>query len=64
MRLRGVGLTLLSAGVICGFIYTLLKLGGDSSASVQTTDLLMYSGIVAIIAGLIVFGTSRAKNFL
>ena len=64
MRRRDAGLILLSTGVICGIIYILLKLGGDSSASMQTTNLLMYSGIITIIAGLIVFGTSKAKSLL
>ena len=64
MRLRDAGLILLSAGVLCGIIYILLKLAGDSSASIQTTNLVMYSGIIAIIVGLIVFCTSKAKNFL
>lgn len=64
MRRRDAGLILLSVGVLCGIIYILLKLSGDSSASTQTTNLLMYSGIVAIVAGLIVFGTSRAKSLL
>ena len=63
MRRRDAGLILLSAGVLCGIIYILLKLGGDSSVSTQTTNLLMYSGIVTIIAGLIVFGTSERKAY-
>jgi hypothetical protein len=64
MRRRDTGLILLSVGVLCGIIYILLKVGGDSSVSMQTTNLLMYSGIITIIAGLIVFGTSKAKSIL
>jgi hypothetical protein len=63
MRRRDAGLILLALGVLCGIIYILLKLGG-ASGSTQASNLLMYTGIVAIIAGLIVFGTSRAKSLL
>jgi hypothetical protein len=64
MRRRDVGLILLAAGVLCGIIYILVKLGGSSSASTQAINLVMYTAIVAIIAGLIVFGTSKAKSIL
>jgi hypothetical protein len=62
MRRRDAGLILLTVGVLCGVIYILIKLSGN--ASTQTVNLLMYTGIVAIIAGLIVFGMSKAKSLL
>jgi hypothetical protein len=61
MRRRDAGLILLVIGVVCGIVYILLKLAG-ASGSAQMSNLLMYTGIVALIAGLIVFGTSRAKS--
>ncbi len=62
MRRRDAGLILLTAGVLCGIIYILIKLSGN--VSTQTGNLFMYTGIVGIIAGLIVFGMSKAKRLL
>ncbi len=64
MRRRDAGLILLTVGVLCGVIYILIKLSGNAAASTQTINLLLYTGIVAIIAGLIVFGMSKAKSLL
>jgi hypothetical protein len=64
MRRRDAGLILLAAGVFCAVIYILIKLSGHATASTQTGNLFMYTGIVAIIAGLIVFGMSKAKSLL
>jgi uncharacterized protein YjeT (DUF2065 family) len=64
MRRRDAGIILLALGVVCGIIYILIKLNGDAAASTQTDNLFMYTGIVAIIAGLIVFGMSKAKSLL
>lgn len=63
MRRRDAGLILLTVGVLCGVIYILIKLSGNTT-STQTGNLFMYTGIVAIIAGLIVFGMSKAKSLL
>lgn len=48
-------------GVSCGVIYTLLNLKGN--VTTQTSNLLLYSGIVALAAGLIFFATSKAKSW-
>jgi len=64
MRRRDAGLILLAVGVLCGITYILVKLGGASATSAQTSNLVMYTGIVAIIAGSIIFGTSKAKSIL
>lgn len=64
MRRRDAGLILLAVGVLSAVIYILIKLSGNAAASTQTGNLFMYTGIVAIIAGLIVFGTSKAKSLL
>lgn len=63
MRRRDAGLILLTAGVLCGITYILIKLSGNAT-STQTSNLFMYTGIVTIIAGLIVFGMSKAKSLL
>jgi hypothetical protein len=62
MRRRDAGLILLAISVLGGVIYILIKLSGDAAASTQTGNLFMYTSIVSIIAGLIVFGTSKAKS--
>jgi sugar phosphate permease len=64
MRRRDAGLILLAVGVLCGIIYILIKLGAATTTATQVGTLLMYAGIVAIIAGLIVFATSKAESFL
>lgn len=64
MRRRDAGLILLSAGVLCGIIYILIKLSAATTTATAISGLLMYTGIVAIIAGLIVFATSKARSLL
>jgi xanthosine utilization system XapX-like protein len=64
MRRRDAGLILLSTGVLCGIIYILIKLSAATTTATAISGLLMYTGIVAIIAGLIVFATSKARSLL
>jgi xanthosine utilization system XapX-like protein len=64
MGRKEAGLILLSVGVLCGIIYILIKLGAATSTATAVSGLLMYTGIVALIAGLIVFATSKAKSLL
>jgi hypothetical protein len=54
MRMRGVGRTLMTAGVACLIIYVLVNLYGLSATGLQIGKLLLYVGIVAFIAGLAV----------
>jgi hypothetical protein len=64
MGRKEAGLILLSVGVLCGIIYILIKLGAATTTATAVSGLLMYTGIVALIAGLIVFATSKAKSLL
>lgn len=64
MGRKEAGLILLSVGVLCGIIYILIKLGAATTTATAVSGLLMYTGIVALIAGLIVFATSKAKSIL
>jgi xanthosine utilization system XapX-like protein len=64
MERKDAGLILLSVGVLCGIIYILIKLGAATTTATAVSGLLMYTGIVAIIAGLIVFAMSKAKSLL
>jgi hypothetical protein len=64
MGRKEAGLILLSVGVLCGIIYILIKLGAATTTATAVSGLLMYTGIVALIAGLILFATSKAKSLL
>ena len=60
MRRRDKGIILLVAGVLCGVVYTLLNLGGVNSTRLGTVTL--YAGIIAIAAGLVLFGLSGSRD--
>ena len=60
MRRRDKALILLVAGVLCGVVFTLLNLGGVVNTRAGT--ITMYAGIVAIVAGLVLFGLSGSKD--
>lgn len=52
----------MAVGVLCGISYTLINLNGPASTATQVSNLLMYTGIVTIAVGLIIFGASRVKG--
>jgi hypothetical protein len=60
MRRRDKSIILLAAGVICGVVFTLLNLGGFVNERLST--LMMYAGIIAIAAGLVLFGLSGSED--
>jgi hypothetical protein len=47
-------------GILCGISFALINLNGPAAIGAQVSKLLMYTGIVTIGVGLIVFGASRA----
>lgn len=58
MGRRAVSLLLLGAGVLCAIIFALLNLAGAVGTRLDT--LMLYAGIIAIAAGLVVFATSSS----
>jgi sugar phosphate permease len=60
MNWRSIGLILLVAGVLCGILVLLLNFGGVSNTG--WNNLLMYSGIIAIVVGLVVFGATSSRK--
>jgi xanthosine utilization system XapX-like protein len=62
MRRRDIGSVLMTVGALCGVIYTLINLSEPATTATRVSTLLMYIGIITIVVGLIVFGTSRVKS--
>lgn len=60
MRRRDVAAILLTVGVLCGVISTLLNLNGIINT--RLGNLMLYAGIVAIAAGLVILGTAGSKR--
>jgi hypothetical protein len=60
MRWRSIGLILLVVGVLCGIIFTLLNLGRVRNTGLN--NLLLYSGIITIVLGLVVFGATSSRR--
>ena len=58
MRRRDAGLILMAVGVLCGVLFTLLNLGGVTST--QINKLTLYTGIITIAIGLIMFVTTSS----
>jgi xanthosine utilization system XapX-like protein len=62
MRRGDVGRILMAVGVLCGLSYALINLSRPAYTTTQVSNLLMYTGIVTIAVGLIIFGASRVKS--
>jgi hypothetical protein len=60
MRRRDVGSILLAIGVLCGIIYTLINLTGNTAG--LTSTILMYTSVFALVAGLVFLGVSRVRR--
>ena len=58
MRRRDAGLILMAVGVLCGILFTLLNLGGVTGT--QMNKLMLYTGIITIASGLVVFVTTSS----
>lgn len=58
---RNVGTLLMSIGVVCFIIYGLMALNGAVSAYNRIGRILLFAGIVALIAGVIRYMTAVSK---
>lgn len=62
MRTRGLGRSIMAAGVMCLIIYALLALQGQSPLGVRVGGILFYVGVVAIPLGIILLWTGEMKS--
>jgi xanthosine utilization system XapX-like protein len=62
MKTRGMGRSIMAAGVVCFIIYMLLTLRGPSPINVQSGGILFYVGIVALPLGAILFLFGEMKR--
>ena len=62
MRRRDVGGILMAAGVLLGIIYTLINLSSAAISTMRLGTLILYTGIVALASGLIIFGTAGGRK--
>jgi hypothetical protein len=60
MRRRDKSIILLAAGVLCGVVFALLNLSGVVNS--RLSMLMMYAGIISIVAGLVLFGLSGSRD--
>jgi hypothetical protein len=64
MRRRDAGRGLMAAGVICFLGCVPFVLGDLSTGAERIATTLLYVGIVAFVAGIVVFSMARAGNQL
>ena len=62
MRTRGLGRSIMAAGVACLIIYALLALHGSYPFNVRVGGILFYIGVVAVPLGLILLWTGEMKR--
>lgn len=62
MRTRGLGRSIMAAGVVSLIIYALLALHGSYPFNVRVGGLLFYIGIVALPLGVILLWTGETKR--
>ena len=62
MRRRDMGRILMIAGVLLGVIYTLLNLSNAAASVMRFGNLILYTGIVALASGLIIFGAAGGRG--
>jgi xanthosine utilization system XapX-like protein len=61
MRRRDIGRILMAAGVFLGIIYTLMNLS-SAAGSTRLGNLILFTGIVALASGLIIFGAAGGSG--
>lgn len=62
MRTRGLGRSIMAAGVLCLIIYALLSLNGSYPLNVRVGGILFYVGVVAVPLGVILLWTGEMKR--
>jgi hypothetical protein len=62
VRRRDVGRILMVAGVFLGVIYTLMHLSNAAVSIMRFGNLILYTGIVALASGLILFGAAGGRG--
>jgi FtsH-binding integral membrane protein len=61
MDSRNSGYLLMAVGVLCGILFLLINLSEFASTSLRGHRLLLYVGIVALVAGLVFFSISKLR---
>jgi xanthosine utilization system XapX-like protein len=62
VRRRDLGRILMVAGVLLGVIYTLMHLSNAAVPGMRFGNLILYTGIVALASGLILFGAAGGRG--
>jgi xanthosine utilization system XapX-like protein len=62
MKTRGMGRSIMAAGVVCLIIYMLLTLRGPAPLNVQWGGILFYIGVVALPLGAVLFMFGAMKR--
>jgi hypothetical protein len=62
MKTRGMGRSIMAGGVVCFIIYILLSLRGPAPINAGLGNILFYTGIVALLLGVILFLFGVMKN--
>lgn len=52
----------MAAGVVCGLVFTLMNLAWPVMAGTLTSRVLLFTSILSIIVGLVIFGASRVRK--
>ena len=60
MTRRDLGLILLVVGILCAIVFALLNLSGVPNK--QLVNLVTYVGIIAVVAGLVIFVATSSKG--
>lgn len=64
MRRRDAGRGLMAAGVVCLLSCVLFVMTGLTTGEERLATGLLFVGLVALVAGIVVFGLSRSGNQL
>ncbi len=62
MKTRGLGRSIMAAGVACILLYILLALRRPFTFDTGVTNILFYTGVVALPLGVILLWTSAVKR--
>ena len=61
MNSKDLGWALMAAGIVCMLFYILISLGGLSRANVRVGGVLFYAGAIAIVVGVVLRWTAKAR---
>ena len=62
MKTRGLGRSIMAAGVVCIMFYTLLAIWRPSTFNVGLGNILLYAGVVTLPLGVVLLLTGEMKR--